>query len=154
MMETRGIRNNNPGNIRKSVGNKWIGRTFVSLDSSFVSFKSMEYGVRALIIILRNYVTKHNCNSIAKIISRYAPSIDGNNTKGYIQRVTAHINETLKLGILPSDTIPFTIRPKELREGDFNFDFLYQLCWAICYIESYYELPKEVFVKAYKMSLY
>ena len=48
----RGIRNNNPGNIR--LGINWLGRVVPGKDLSFVEFKSMPYGVRALYIDLIN----------------------------------------------------------------------------------------------------
>ena len=42
-MPARGIRNNNPGNIRK--GEKWKGLSPIQNDSSFCVFKSPEYGI-------------------------------------------------------------------------------------------------------------
>jgi len=42
----RGIRNNNPGNIR--IGINWLGRVIPGKDVSFVEFRTMPYGVRAL----------------------------------------------------------------------------------------------------------
>ena len=49
MALTRGLRNNNPLNIRK--GNDWQGETKGS-DPSFETFQSMAYGYRAAIKIL------------------------------------------------------------------------------------------------------
>lgn len=82
---TRGLRNNNPGNIRKS-DTTWIGQVNGE-DPEFVTFSSVEYGYRALFILLKNYISK-GYNTISLIINRYAPSSE-NNTTGYIKRVVA-----------------------------------------------------------------
>ncbi|MDG5478328.1 structural protein [Citrobacter portucalensis] len=79
----RGIRNNNPGNIR--WGDDWKGlvpkdqRT----DKSFCQFTTPEYGIRAMIIILRNYQRKYGLNTVSGIIKRWAPPNE-NNTQAYI----------------------------------------------------------------------
>lgn len=85
----RGIRNNNPLNIR--VGNNWRGEKTVKHDSAFEEFTSMEYGVRAGFIILRKYMTGYNgltrkFNTIDLIIRRWAPASE-NNTESYINQV-------------------------------------------------------------------
>lgn len=82
----RGIRNNNPGNIR--WGDDWKGlvpkeqRT----DKSFCQFVTPEYGIRAMVIILRNYQRKHGLSTISGIIKRWAPPNE-NNTQAYIDSV-------------------------------------------------------------------
>jgi len=86
----RGIRNNNPGNIR--WGDDWQGlvpegqRT----DKSFCQFKTPEYGIRAMIIILRNYQRKHAIKTISGIINRWAPPVE-NNTQAYINSVAKSV---------------------------------------------------------------
>lgn len=82
---TRGMRNNNPGNIRHS-SDKFQGEV-ESTDKSFKKFKSMIYGYRALIKILQNYETKYGCNTIRKIINRWAPNNE-NNTDSYVKYVS------------------------------------------------------------------
>jgi len=79
----RGIRNNNPGNIR--IGINWLGRVVPGKDISFVEFKSMPLGVRALYIDLIN---KHKTgfNTIQKVIYKYAPPSE-NKTQAYIASV-------------------------------------------------------------------
>ena len=83
-MSARGIRNNNPGNIRK--GEKWKGLSEHQTDSSFCIFVSPEYGIRALVKILLTYYKKYQLNTVKKIISRYAPPSE-NLTAAYIQSV-------------------------------------------------------------------
>ena len=93
----RGIRNNNPLNIR--VGNNWQGEVSQPTDHTFEQFKEMKYGVRAAFIILRNYINRHKLNTIPKVITRWAPSNE-NNTLAYIKAVEKYslidINETLR----------------------------------------------------------
>ncbi|MFR9545346.1 MAG: structural protein P5 [Rikenellaceae bacterium] len=87
MSTTRGLRNNNPGNIRVSK-TKWQGEVEESTkkDSAFEEFKDMAHGYRALLKLLQNYRKVHNLQTITEIISRWAPPIE-NNTAGYISRV-------------------------------------------------------------------
>lgn len=94
MKQIRGIRNNNPGNIRR--GSSWKGLVPFLVDPSnnqryydkqFCQFESIEYGVRALIILLRTYFYKHKLHTIEKIILRYAP-LSENNSYSYINFVT------------------------------------------------------------------
>ena len=51
---TRGIRNNNPLNIRHSA-DRWQGAAEEQNDPSFVQFKSMAYGYRAAWKTLESY---------------------------------------------------------------------------------------------------
>ena len=50
----RGIRNNNPLNLR--VGNNWKGEVSQPTDHTFEQFTEMKWGVRAAFIVLRNYI--------------------------------------------------------------------------------------------------
>lgn len=82
----RGYRNNNPLNIRLSSANIWQGEVSKNTDGIFEQFVSMEYGYRAALKLLRNYITKDGLTTVAQIINKWAPSSE-NNTAGYIQRV-------------------------------------------------------------------
>lgn len=85
MMGARGLRNNNPGNIRLSR-TLWQGEVRPSQDKSFCQFKTMAYGYRALIKLLQNYRKLNGCRTIADFINRWAPPVE-NNTLGYVSRV-------------------------------------------------------------------
>lgn len=85
-MGARGLRNNNPGNIRLSTTTRWQGEIKPSRDKSFCQFKSMAYGYRALIKLLQNYRKVNGCRTISDFINRWAPPVE-NNTSGYISRV-------------------------------------------------------------------
>ncbi|MDX7991690.1 structural protein [Xenorhabdus littoralis] len=81
---TRGIRNNNPGNIRHR--DKWQGLSDTQTDKSFCQFIAPEWGIRAMLKILRNYERKYGDNTIRQFISRWAPPNE-NDTEGYIAYV-------------------------------------------------------------------
>lgn len=83
----RGIRNNNPGNIRKGI--KWLGRVEPGKDAAFVEFKTMPYGIRALYIDLINK-HKGGLRTIQGIIYRYAPPSE-NLTDAYVASVAKQI---------------------------------------------------------------
>lgn len=85
----RGIRNNNPLNIRK--GNNWKGEVSRSTDGEFEQFVSMQWGIRAGFKILKNYMTGYGgrvkaLTNIHDIIHRWAPPSE-NNCRAYIDSV-------------------------------------------------------------------
>lgn len=93
-MEPRGIRNNNPLNIRK--GNNWKGERQNQTDKSFEEFVSMEYGIRAGFVLLRNYITGYSgkttpFDTVRKIVKRWAPPSE-NATQKYIDFVAKDMN--------------------------------------------------------------
>jgi hypothetical protein len=81
----RGLRNNNPLNIRHN-GDKWQGAV-PGTDKSFITFSSMAYGYRAAFVTLGTYLSKYRRNTIDKIIKAWAPPEDNNNTEAYIAAV-------------------------------------------------------------------
>ena len=86
---TRGIRNNNPLNIRHSA-DRWQGASDQQTDKSFVQFKTMAYGYRAAWKILQTYY-EHFCTqnkpfTVRNIIERWAPPTE-NDTEAYIKNV-------------------------------------------------------------------
>tara|TARA_R110002095_G_scaffold53860_1_gene46593 strand:- start:1960 stop:2619 length:660 start_codon:yes stop_codon:yes gene_type:complete len=86
--QSRGIRNNNPGNIRRN-GDPWQGLAKEQNDREFFTFKSAIYGIRALARLLITYQDKYGLCTIETIITRWAPAVE-NNTKAYIQSVAHH----------------------------------------------------------------
>ena len=82
----RGIRNNNPLNIRR--GSQWQGLSRTQSDPSFCQFETLEWGWRAAFYLLtKTYFQKYSLDTIRKIISRWAPESE-NNTRAYIQNVS------------------------------------------------------------------
>ncbi len=84
----RGIRNNNPLNIRRSK-DQWKGLADAQTDRAFCQFKSLEYGWRAAFYLLtRTYYHKYRLYTIRTIICRWAPPGE-NNTEAYITNVSS-----------------------------------------------------------------
>jgi len=82
---SRGLRNNNPGNIRHSSA-AWMGKAVAQTDDEFVTFSEAAYGLRALGVTLRTYFNKHKLRTVRGIINRWAPPNE-NNTVVYINNV-------------------------------------------------------------------
>lgn len=82
--QPRGIRNNNPLNIR--IGNTWLGEVPNPTDSEFEQFVSPVYGLRAAFCILRRYIKRYGRNTVRKIVHSWAPSSE-NNCNAYIKIV-------------------------------------------------------------------
>ena len=89
---TRGLRNNNPLNIRRVAGTRWKGQEPPSNsplkgeDREFVRFSSMEWGIRAAFCILNTYRRKYKAVCVEDIITRWAPASE-NDTAAYINGV-------------------------------------------------------------------
>lgn len=90
-------KNNNPGNIRYNRSIKWKGQ--LGENRGFCVFENLDYGLRAMILLLKRYINVYKLTSVEKIISRYAPAFE-NNTCGYISFVS---DDLLSFGILSSD---------------------------------------------------
>lgn len=82
----RGLRNNNPLNIRIST-DKFVGEVQPSQDKAFKQFDTMTHGYRAAFRVLRTYINNYKCDTIRKIISRWAPATE-NNTLAYVMTVS------------------------------------------------------------------
>lgn len=88
-MMTRGIRNNNPLNIRYNAANNWRGKllSIMRTDQDFEEFSSMDYGFLAALNLIGNtYMHRYHLNTPSAIIARWAPASE-NNTDGYIKTV-------------------------------------------------------------------
>ncbi len=88
--EPRGLRNNNPLNIRHGMS-QWQGTSPHKTDREFVCYMSKAYGYRAAWKILQTYY--RHCEEqrepfcLRTILMRWAPPTDGNDTEAYIHRV-------------------------------------------------------------------
>lgn len=136
MKTIRGIRNNNPMNIRK--GNSWRGERHPQTDREFEEFESMEMGLRAGLKLIKNYQTKpllsaNKANTIRKIINRWAPPTE-NNTQSYIKTVSK------RTGLLPDEVIDWTDKAK-----------IIALTEAICYVECGACIDPEIISSAYDL---
>jgi len=85
----RGLRNNNPLNIRHSAS-RWQGARVEQTDKAFVQFSSMTMGYRAAWRILETYYkhfeAQHKPFTPRNIIYRWAPPNE-NDSEAYLRRV-------------------------------------------------------------------
>ena len=85
----RGLRNNNPLNIRHSAS-RWQGARVEQTDKAFVQFTSMTMGYRAAWRILETYYkhfeAQHKPFTPRNIIYRWAPPNE-NDSEAYLRRV-------------------------------------------------------------------
>lgn len=128
----RGIRNNNPLNIR--IGNVWLGEVPNPTDPEFEQFVSMIYGMRAAFVLLRRYIRHYHRDTIASIVSAWAPRVE-NNTIAYIDYVAS------QLGISPDTPVKYEDR-----------DTMVKLLAAMARYECAAKLSSDDIIKAYEMA--
>ena len=97
MTEPRGIRNNNPLNIDHHANNPWQGLDEPPSDGRFCRFVAPQWGLRAAILILRNY-QKRGLYTLRQMISTWAPANE-NNVENYIGFVVR------KTGLQPGNPV-------------------------------------------------
>lgn len=115
----RGIRNNNPGNL-KITNIPWQGKINVSQndDGTFEQFEKYWYGIRAMLKDLINDITQDGDNTLVKLITSYAPSSDNNPTTGYIAFVENYTGIDRNAIITP------------------DYNTMAQIAWAIIRFEN------------------
>lgn len=89
MTQTRGVRNNNPGNIDYHASNAWQGQLGIEVGvpkPRFARFDTPENGIRALGKLLQTYQFKYGLKTVEAIIARWAPSNE-NDTTAYVRAV-------------------------------------------------------------------
>ena len=129
-MEPRGIRNLNPLNIRRTSTTQWQGAAEVQRDAAFVTFRGMEWGIRAACRLLASY-RRRGIVTIEGIIARWAPPQDGNNTERYVSIVCRYMQEEPCYVVEPADW------PQLLR--------------VMAYVENGKWLEKELFEQGYSL---
>lgn len=95
LLAPRGIRNNNPGNLRS-----WAG---AGSDGQFAQFATPEAGLNAMAQNLQTYMRKRGLQSVRGIISRWAPASDGNLTNDYIAQVSKEMGVSADARLNASD---------------------------------------------------
>lgn len=93
----RGIRNHNPGNLRRS-SDPWQGLAPQQTDPDFCQFESAKWGVRALARTLIAYQDRWGLKSVKRIISRWGPPNE-NDTGAYVKAVAEAV------GVSPDEPI-------------------------------------------------
>ena len=87
--QSRGVRNNNPGNIDYNQRNNWQGQLGLetgAINPRFAVFNTPENGIRALTKLLLNYQRLHGLKTVREIINRWAPPTE-NITSAYVKAV-------------------------------------------------------------------
>lgn len=130
--QPRGIRNNNPLNIR--IGNVWLGEVQENTDGVFEQFVNMTYGLRAAFVLLRRYIRHYHFNTISTIISRWAPSLE-NNTIKYID----YVSDNAKIN--PDDTLYFE-----------DIETMCNIVQAMAKFETGVTIPGDTIRKAYDLT--
>jgi hypothetical protein len=107
-MTARGIRNNNPGNIR--LGSPWNG-LIDGDDTAFCTFRDPVWGIRALCRLLSNYFTRYELDTVYGIIDRYAPDVE-NDTNAYAQAVADRLGVGLneKINVLDREIMRVLVK--------------------------------------------
>lgn len=132
----RGIRNNNPLNIRR--GSNWKGLREVQTDPAFCQFKSMVWGIRAALKLMLNHITgfggsRPRRDTVAKLVSVWAPSSE-NDTEAYIANVCQWA------GCSPSGYI-------DLRDDE----LIIRIARAMARVECGQWLDIKLFINAYEL---
>lgn len=128
----RGIRNNNPLNIK--IGNVWLGEVDSPTDPVFEQFVSMKYGVRAAFIILRRYIRRYKKNTISSIISTWAPETEN--------LLTAYIDHVVRItGLAPDVAIKYE-----------DQETMCKLVDAMIRVECGQPIPGDVIAEAYRLA--
>lgn len=98
--QSRGIRNNNPGNIDYNPRNQWQGQLphDVKTEARFARFDTPLNGIRALAKLLLNYRKLHGLRTVESLIARWAPSTE-NDTKAYARTVAAAVGVPIQASI-------------------------------------------------------
>ena len=96
----RGIRNNNPGNIKYGSFAQSMGATGQDADG-FAIFPTASAGLRAMSALLGNYASK-GIHTVRDAINKWAPSSDNNNTGAYVSAVSQG------LGVSPDANVDLT----------------------------------------------
>ena len=143
----RGIRNNNPLNIRHSA-DCWQGARMEQTDKAFVQFETMAYGYRAAWKVLDTYCLtfkrERKAYNVRNIIGRWAPPTE-NDTDAYVRAV-------VKLsGLGGNENMP---RPKHYR-GFEEVEKLVSLMAAMTCVENgirMEEVDKEAIWQGYDLA--
>ena len=110
---TVGIANNNPGNVRPLNWKSWSGAVGVN-GHGYMVFRSPQYGIRAIRIILLAYQTKHGIRTPHGIVSRWvgkeASQIQMQEYTKELCRRLGRVDEYKRLNLKDDETMRIIIR--------------------------------------------
>ena len=130
---TRGMRNRNPMNIRRSAS-KWVGKVeqAAAADPQFEQFTSITFGIRAGLYLLTKYVRDYKLDTLPLVIHRWCPNGDGNN------------NEVMYLNHLKC-------KCHLIDNVQVNTRYFFMMAAGICTVESLFKLTWDIFMGAYAL---
>jgi hypothetical protein len=102
---TRGLRNNNPGNI-KDDGTAWEGLDTPRNDGVFLRFVSPEYGIRAMGKILTNYVA---VDGVAPTVNGLVRRWSATDQDAYVNKVSGDLGVDQDASLDLSSVLPALI---------------------------------------------
>ena len=107
---TRGIRNNNPLNIRINPRNNWLRKEKPSRDPEFETWadKDVVYGIRAGAVLIMSHYDRRGVDTIAKLIKTWAPpkgDRDGDGVVDYTQNTKEYIAYVADYVGIPSSRV-------------------------------------------------
>jgi len=111
----RGIRNNNPMNLRRTR-DQWLGLATQQTDPEYFQFIDLPHGLRAGGRVLLTYAERYGLRTVGGIVARYAPEHE-NPTDAYIDNVARDLNVrpgTKAGGYVDGDPIDVARRLREL----------------------------------------
>lgn len=131
----RGIRNNNPLNLRHGKGRFYCEIPLARCnDSKFRQFESMEWGLRAAFVTLRTYAKKYHVRRVRHIVQRWAPPNEN--------KTSANIEKVCQLtGFTPDRVI------------DWSDEDGARLVWAMAKVECGVEIPMTTILDAQKLAI-
>ncbi len=66
----------------------FFGFACYSIFCCILPYPELRY--RAAFVLLNVYIARHGCNTLRKVIQRWAPPSDGNDTAAYLRHVLRH----------------------------------------------------------------
>lgn len=95
---TRGVRNNNPGNLEDGAfARRQPG--YVGTDGRFAVFEDAASGIRAQERLLTDHYFGRGINTVRGVVAKYAPASDGNDTARYAEFIAK------RAGVSPTEPI-------------------------------------------------
>lgn len=85
--KSRGMRNNNPLNVKYNIHNRWYGQGDPDSDG-FCTFSKLDWGIRAAMKIIIRYQEHYKIFRVSDLIARWSPdgkTIVGNYTS-FVER--------------------------------------------------------------------
>lgn len=137
----RGLRNNNPFNIKFSPANDWQGsvKDSAKQDYTFEEFIHPKYGVRAALKLLDRYYFMFGCRTIRNIINRWAPPVE-NSTLSYIEAVCRYTGKTADDEVNPRvyrQVMPLLYAMFKVENGIFVENLPDRLYWQTAFDDGF-----------------